>query len=147
MLITNLGSNAAFKNEEHEQISKYVKNIDKKWQFFSFYRFFLPNLTPVESRIDGAIEELSLYRMVYITISVNFNFASKKVSTFFLVCFVLSMAEVNSFMQNHFQKRFLVQFWLHYSNSYSVSKKKFVMLRNHKNTAKALYLWLKWLEK
>ena len=61
----------------------------KEYHFHSFYFFSLQNLTPLENQLHRKIEQLSLYRTVYATYSVNFNFAFKKLSTF-LVSFVLA---------------------------------------------------------
>ena len=58
---------------------------DKKYHFHNFYCFSLQNLTSVENQLHRKRERLSLYRTVYAIYSVNFNFAFKKLPTFFSV--------------------------------------------------------------
>ena len=73
MLITNLRFISTF---EHFIYEKKLNSRGKmaKMAFFSFFDFFAQNLTPIKNQLHREIEQVLLYRMVYVTDSVNFSF-------------------------------------------------------------------------
>ena len=111
----------------------------KKYHFHNFYCFSLQNLTPVENQLHRKIERKSLYRTVYATYSVNFNFAFKKLRTLFLVSFVLVPVTHMLIGEKSIEICFLIEFWMRYTNLSSILNNEVVMLNNDKNTEKCRF--------
>ena len=110
MRIMNLRFNLDFKTWFIQEKLKLTLKMIKKYHFHNFYCFSLQNLTPVENQLHRKIERLSLYRTIYATYSVNFNFAFKKLPTFFLVSFVLVPVTHMLIGENSIEICFLIEF-------------------------------------
>ena len=109
---------------------------DESWHLFSFRGFSVQNLTFLKGQLHREIEQVLLYRMVYATKSMNLDFAPNRLPIPSDKPFSRSYWFMRRSMKDSIIIVFLIEFWMRYTNQFSVLKNELVWLSNDKNIEK-----------